>query len=465
MTLLVLMLACRPDPEGPSPDGSDDDTLDTDTASGDTAIDDTPEPTGDTAPAVVRPALVSPAEATDLDPAPDVLHVALVAAPHTWTAGDEAVDGYAFNGQVPGPTLRARVGDTLVVELDNQLGMDSSIHWHGVDVPYAMDGAGWQVSPVEAGSSFTYTFVLEQAGTFWYHPHFDTAHQVDRGLYGVLVVEDPSDPPVDDELVLVFDGTGEVEAGEHHATVDPTPGRWLINGLVEPIWSPQSGQIVRVRMVNASNAGYLALDDVRVIATDQGLLPAPEASLVLAPGDRAELEWSVGPDATEIEAVPWSLAGPSAFPAIPVFGVAPAGSLPAPAALSWAFSGAAPTPDPGRTDLRYTFTGSAENGWEINGQTFPAIEPDVVALGSEVVLEIRNVSPAHHPFHLHGMTFEVLSVDGVAPALRRVEDTLDIAVQQTVRLRIVADNPGDWMSHCHILPHAEDGMMTVLTVE
>ncbi len=464
MILFFLVLACRPEPAGPSP-GGEIGTATRDTARSNTATYTPTEATGDTAPAMVRPALVSPAEATDLDPDPNVLHAALIAARHTWLAGDEAIDGYAFNGQVPGPTLRAKVGDTLVVDLDNQLDIPSSIHWHGVDVPYAMDGAGWMVSPVEAGASFTYTFVLEQPGTFWYHPHFNTAHQVDRGLYGVLVVEDPSDPPVDDELVLVFDGTSEVEAGEHRSTVDPTPDRWLINGLIEPVWAPQAGQTVRVRMVNASNGGYLALDDVRVIATDQGLLAAPEDSLVLAPGDRAEIEWSVGPDVAEIEAVPWSLAGPSAFPAIPVFGVAPEGSLPAPAALSWAFSGAAPTPDPGRTDLRYTFTGSAENGWEINGQTFPAIEPDVVALGSEVVLEIRNVSPAHHPFHLHGMTFEILSVDGVAPALRRVEDTLDIAVQQTVRLRIEADNPGDWMSHCHILPHAEDGMMTVLTVE
>ncbi len=456
MIPLILGFACK----APLPTETDPPVFDTD------ADTDAPPTTADTAtPPGARPVLVSPAEATDLDPTTDALQVALVAAPHTWMAGDETVEGFAYNGQVPGPTLRARVGDTLTVELDNQLGMDTSIHWHGVDVPYAMDGAGWQVSPVAAGESFVYTFVLEQAGTFWYHPHFDTAHQVDRGLYGVLVVEDPADPPVDSELVLVFDGVAEVEAGEDDPTVDPTPSRWLVNGLVDPVWSPPSGQSVRVRMLNASNAGYLAIEDVRVIATDQGLLSTPESSTVLAPGDRAELEWSTGSAASEVTAVPWSLAGPSAFPAVPLFGVAPTGGLAAPAEVSWPFSGAPPTADPGRTDLRYTFTGSAENGWEINGQTWPGIEPDVVALGSEVVLEIRNVSPAHHPFHLHGMTFEVLSVDGVAPDTRRVEDTLDIGVQETVRLLVVADNPGEWMSHCHILPHAEDGMMTVLAVE
>ncbi len=96
----------------------------------------------------------------------------------------------------------------------------------------------------------------------------------------------------------------------------------------------------------------------------------------------------------------------------------------------------------------------------INGQTFPDIAPDEVPQGSEIV----NVSPVHHPFHLHGMTFEVLSVDGVAPPYRTVEDTFDVGVRQVVRLLIQADNPGDWMSHCHILPHASNGMMTVLTV-
>ncbi|MCB9683402.1 MAG: multicopper oxidase family protein [Alphaproteobacteria bacterium] len=421
-----------------------------------------PTPTADTAaPAPEAPTLLSPAEALDLDPAPDVLHVSLVAAPHTW----DGVDGYAYNNQVPGPTLRARVGDTLVVDLDNQLGMPTSIHWHGVDVPFAMDGAGWQVSPVGAGETFTYTFTLEQAGTFWYHPHFDTEHQVDLGLYGVLIVEDPAEPVVDSELVVVFDGPAEVAASEEDPTVDPTPTTWLVNGLREPAWRPNAGETVRVRMLNASNAGYVALDDVRVIARDRGLLGAPDAAVVLAPGDRAELEWAVDATPLAVDAVPWSLAGPTVNPAVPLFTVEPVGASEAPEPVAWPFSPAGPTADPGHTDLRYTFTGSAAAGWEINGQTWPAIAPDVVSLGSEIILEIRNPSPAHHPFHLHGMAFEVLSIDGVPPAQRLTEDTLDIGVQETVRLRIEADNPGDWMIHCHILPHAEDGMMTVFSVQ
>lgn len=424
--------------------------------------DDPVEPTADTGTVVEAPLLTSPAEADDLDPDPRVLHVALTAAPKIWLAGDETVEGYAFNGQVPGPTLVADVGDELIVDLQNDLATPSSIHWHGVGVPFAMDGAGWRVQPVPAGGSKTYRFTLERPGTYWYHPHFDTAHQVDRGLYGVLVVRDPADPPVDDELIVVFDSVGEVEQGHDEPSVDPTPLTWLVNSLVQPVWRPASGSTVRVRAVNVSSAGYLELDG-RVISTDQGLLGQIAESTLLAPGDRADLEVAVGGPAS-FSTRAWSHAGRLDRPALPLFTSEPMGTSAAPAPVAWNLQPLAPTPDPGRTDVRYTFTGSALEGWEINGATFPDITPDTVTLGSEVILEIRNPSPAHHPFHLHGMAFEVLAIDGVAPPVRRIEDTLDVGIQQVVRLRIEADNPGDWMSHCHILPHAEDGMMTVFSV-
>ena len=442
--MIALLLACGspPTPPGSMPTGGE------------------PIPTGAPGTPVPEQPLFSPAEAVDLDPDPDVLEVQLTAAPYTWAAGD----GFAYNQQVPGPTLRAKVGDTLRVTLDNQLGMPTTIHWHGVDVPYAMDGAGWQIQPVQAGATFVYEFPLEQAGTFWYHPHFDTEHQVDLGLYGALIVEDPADPPVDDELVLVFDSVGEVAQGEQHPHVDPSPTRWWVNGAVLPTWEPTRGTTVRVRMVNASNAGYVALEGVEVIAHDRGLLAGPEDAVVLAPGDRAELAVRVD-EAGLLESQPFSVAGPGVGPALPLFPIAPVGTDPAPEPLDWGFSGALPSVDPGTTDLRYTFTGSPQGGWEINGATFPDIAIDTFPLGSSPILEVRNPSPARHPYHLHGMPFEVLSIDGEPPALQRIEDTLDIGVQQTVRLRIDASNPGDWMSHCHILPHADAGMMTVLRVE
>jgi len=419
--------------------------------------------TSDTAPAP-QPVLESPALAEDLDPDPSVLRVELTASRHEWPAGPQLVDGYAYNGQVPGPTLKLSVGDTLEVVLHNDLDMPTTIHWHGIEVPYAMDGAGWQVQPVEPGASFTYTFQVNVPGTYWYHPHFNTSHQVDRGLYGALIVEDPADPPVDQELVVVLDSVGEVEIqDEQHEHVEPTPTSWLLNGMEHPIWEPPSGSTSRVRFINVSNAGYVDLQDVLVIGEDRGL-GAHTDRAILAPGDRAEVGMAHDSAASTLVTHPYSLAGEGIWPPLPLFDIAPTGSAAAPS-TPWVSIEESPTPDPGTTDLRYTFTGSAYAGWEINGQTWPEIQPDEWPLGFTGVLEIRNPSPSHHPFHLHGLVFEVLSVNGVAPQFKTVADTWDIGIHDVVRLLIHADNPGDWMSHCHILPHAHNGMMTVLSVK
>ncbi len=416
-------------------------------------------------------AVLGPTEAEDLDPADDVLHVALTAAP--LDEGLEGDPGYAYNGQIPGPTLRAKVGDTLVVDLQNDLETPTTIHWHGVDVPWAMDGVPWMMDPVAPGASAAITFPLNQVGTFWYHPHFDTDSQVDLGLYGVLVVEDPAEPDVPD-AVLVFDDAHEDEGDESgdgsaaHLHGDALPDRWLVNGVSDGVLTATPGEPLRARLLNASNIAYLALrwTGMRVIAHDQGLLPAlsqPDL-LLLAPGDRAEVEWLVGGGDLEVLAEPFSLHGGTApGEAEVILTVSSSGATPA-AAASWPFVAASPPVDPGRTDVRYVFQGDGEQ-WMINGELFPDVTVETVPLDAETIIELRNVSPTRHPFHLHGHAFEVLS-DGNGPATSyRLEDTVDVGIREVVRLRVVADNPGDWMVHCHLLPHAEQGMMTVLRVE
>ncbi|MFO0745666.1 MAG: multicopper oxidase domain-containing protein [Myxococcota bacterium] len=135
-----------------------------------------------------------PAVARDQDPADDVVHVALRAAPADVVIAGERVQALAFNGQVPGPTLRAEVGDTLVVDIDDAMDLPTTVHWHGVHVPWAMDGVTWQSAPIAPGARFTARFVLDRPGTYWYHPHFDSAREVDRGLYGALIVTSPDEP-------------------------------------------------------------------------------------------------------------------------------------------------------------------------------------------------------------------------------------------------------------------------------
>lgn len=434
--MTLLLLACTADP--PPVD----------------AVDSPPDsPPLDLEPEV--PLLESPALAQDLDPSDDVLHVALTAA--------ETDVGYAYNGQAPGPTLRAKVGETLVVDLTNDLDVDTTIHWHGVHVPYAMDGVTWQADPVAPGASFTYTFVLDRPGTYWYHPHFDTERQVDLGLYGVLIVEDPADPVPERELVVVADIAGEShedpppphEGAAHGFEVTSTG--WTMNGLSAPNVQLEPGQRLVVHLLNASNVGYLALSDVTVVGTDQGTLAAPLDEVVLGPGDRAVLEVT-----GDVSTAPRSLAGEGFGDDELLFTVSGSDATP----LSWPHSGASPSPDPGHTDVLYTFHGDEHTGeWLINGESYPDITVETLELGTTGVIEVRNLSPTEHPFHLHGMHFEVLSIDGVPPAHKTVEDTLNVPIRGAARLLVDADNPGDWMTHCHILPHAHGGMMTVLRVE
>jgi FtsP/CotA-like multicopper oxidase with cupredoxin domain len=419
--------------------------------------------------ATQRPILVPPAEAEDHDPDPDVLHLMLEAAPFEYTIGETTVDGLAYNEQVPGPTIRGKLGDTLIVEFTNGLDEETTVHWHGLPVPWAMDGITWMMDPIAPGGSFTYTFTLDRAGTYWYHPHFNGGDdQADRGLYGAIVVEDPKDPVPDVDLVLVLDaGVEHVQGSDEHMFAPEGP--WTVDGFVDPVFPVEAGSVVRARLVNASNTGYLDLSwpDPRVIGTDQGLAAAfaSPASILLSPGDRADVEWLVGADGFSLVNAPYSLAGGSSYgDETPLLSIEPTGDASPPPGLAWAFSDAAPTPDPDRTDIVWVFGGDGDV-WMMNGATFPDVPVETIAFGAPTVVEVRNLSATEHPFHLHGNHFEVLSVDGVAPAFRLMEDTVNVAIRSTVRMLVTPDNPGDWMAHCHILPHAEGGMMAVLRVE
>ena len=417
--------------------------------------------------------LTSPTTATDLDPSADVVRIRLEAAPRT--ASDSSPYLYAYNGVNPGPTIRAKLGDTLEVELVNRMTVPTTIHWHGVHVPWEMDGVTWMRTPTQPGETFIYRFELTQSGTFWYHPHFNTEHQVDGGLFGTLVVEDPAEPTVDEELVLVFDSAQEDRPphGSHgHGKVDTL---WRINNASTkdgPLdYQVEGGKIVRVRMINASNVGFLALrwPNLRIIAGDQGLLAQmqrPER-VVLAPGDRVEALLYVTNQDFVIMTDDYSLNGGDTYrEAKPLINVVVQNPQTQTATVTWPFSEARPTSDPGHTDIVYAFAGSDRTGqWFINGEQFPNITIETIPLGQTRVIEVRNLSPTEHPFHLHGMEFEVLSVNGRSPEFRRIEDTITLKIRDRVRLLLHANNPGDWMTHCHILPHAGDGMMTILRVQ
>ncbi len=420
------------------------------------------------------PAMPFPPDAVDLDGTAGHVRFALSALPATHDVGGAKIAGYGYDGVAPGPVLRAQVGDEVTVEFHNGLDSPTTLHWHGMSVPNEMDGVEHVQTPIPPGAGFTYTYTATSSGTFWMHPHVDTDRQVDLGLYAAIVVTEPAEPVADQDIVLVFDAWAEAESGlgatDDHTPPDPRTQVWTVNGAVGPIWTLQPAQTVRARLLNASNTSYLSLSwpGARLLASDQGLAASSSdvEGLVLAPGDRAEVEVLAGGGTVEVTTAMWSPAGGASFgdprSLFSVVGGDAEPGLP----LSFAFSGAVPSIDPGRTDLLYTLQGGApDEDWLINGEAWPDVTVGHVALDADVIIEVRNLSATSHPFHLHGHPFEVLSVAGVAPAVRRYEDTLDVPIRAAVRLRLTADNPGAWLIHCHLLGHEEGGMMTELVVE
>jgi FtsP/CotA-like multicopper oxidase with cupredoxin domain len=418
-------------------------------------------------------------ERVDPEPTGNVVEMELTAA-----AVDHPHYLYAYNGMNPGPVIRAELGDVLRVTFHNDLDIGTTIHWHGMKVPFAMDGVTWMADPVMPGEVFVYEFPLVHAGTFWYHPHFDTERQVDGGLFGALIVVDPREPATAQDLVFVLDALDEVQEGheEHEhddaaASEDHAGGhgavarQWYVNGQAAPLEVRLTGgSVTRARFINVSNVSYAKLEGppLRQIAADQGLLPAmltPE-SVLLGPADRAEFEWLVGEEGFSLWTAPYTLNGGDTLGApVELVRVVVDDPAPAPVSPAYPFSGALPTSDPSYTDIVYAFSGSDRYGaWLINGEEFPDTTVREVGLGTAPVVEVRNLSPTEHPFHIHGVHFEVLSVNGVPPEVRRIEDNWNLKIRDVLRVRLLADNPGDWMIHCHILPHAHQGLMTVLRI-
>jgi FtsP/CotA-like multicopper oxidase with cupredoxin domain len=213
---------------------------------------------------------------------------------------------WGFNGQIPGPVIEARVGDVLELRLTNHLPEPTVIHWHGLRLPAAMDGTDMVQRPIKPGDTFTYRFTLRDAGTFWYHPHMNETVQLERGLYGALIVRGPNEPTLDAERVLVFDDVKLDRKGQIKklgGLIEGHDGRQggtrLVNGKAESELTVAAGQIERWRVINASSARYVRLSiggrPFTILGTDGGLIEAPVTitEVLLTPADRVDI--AVGP--------------------------------------------------------------------------------------------------------------------------------------------------------------------------
>ena len=364
------------------------------------------------------------------------------------------------NGSSPGPLIRARQGDLVEVRLVNEnVGDGTTLHWHGVDVPNAMDGvAGVTQDAVEEGEDFTYRFVAERPGTYWYHAHQVSHEQVRKGLLGALVI-DPRDPvPVEhDELAILhrYGGGATLNGAEGTATVDARPG-----------------ERVRLRVVNTDNGAtslWVNGVDFRILAIDgtdlNGPAPVSGDAVELTAGARVDLGFTVPTDGVHVD-----FGGSTAM----VFGADP-GKTRQPGDFVDLLEYGEPAElgfDPGEADRRFDYVIDKRPGfldgrpgmwWTINGHLFPDVPMFMVEEGDLVVFRIENNSGDSHPMHLHGHHAVVLSRDGVdATGSPWWVDSLEVRSGETYEIAFVADNPGIWMDHCHNLPHAAEGLIAHL---
>ena len=434
-------------------------------------------------------------EAPDTNPDPRIVEISLEARIARVDIGaEQAVEAWTYNGGVPGPVIRARVGDRLVVHFTNKLPAPTTVHWHGVRLPIGMDGVPGVSQPeVKPGESFTYDFTLPDAGLYWYHPHVASAEQVGFGLYGALLVEDPHDGVgVADQLVMVLSDmsivpAGTLEPADAGGSIGTVFGREgshvLLNGREHSSMTVRAGAPQRWRIVNAAKSRYFSLDlggvVFRQIGTDGGLqeYPTEHDTLTLGPGERADVIVSPTGTATK-PAVLRSVLVYRGFGTIE--GRFPYDDL---ATINFAegppYSGP-PLPDVRRqieptiragataVDLEFTLVQAPDQApeYQISGALWDAKEKLLRAkLGETQIWQVTNKSSWSHPLHLHGYFFQVLDETGAPVHPLAWKDTVNIPFDSTVRLIVhFDDRPGSWMVHCHILDHAEGGLMGMVVV-
>jgi FtsP/CotA-like multicopper oxidase with cupredoxin domain len=442
----------------------------------------------------------------------------LTPRPVTLDLGGRTVTTWAYGDTAPGPLLRADAGDVLRVEVDNQLPVATSVHWHGVALRNDMDGVpGITQDPISAGAALRYEFTVPDPGTYFYHPH--SGVQLDRGLYGVLVVDDPDEPGrYDAEWIVVLDdwvdGTGRtpdqvltelqrasgsdgsmggMEGMDHGSMMggsmmggmggmqSPLLGgagdidypHYLLNGRVptEPVTlSAKPGQRVRVRFVNAGSdtAFRVAVGGHRMTVTHSDGFPVTPVStdaLLVGMGERFDVTLTVGDGVFPLVASAEGKNGRALAVIRTGGGRAPTADVRVRELSGQVLLGTHLSPasavrlDRRSTDRRHdlVLAGTmAPYRWTLNGKTFPDTEPLQVVQGERVRLRFVNRSMMFHPMHVHGHTF-ALTQGGAR------KDTVIVRPMQALEVDLDADNPGQWATHCHNIYHAETGMMTTLS--
>jgi FtsP/CotA-like multicopper oxidase with cupredoxin domain len=425
---------------------------------------------------------------------PGTVEVRLTAAPArvSLLPGVET-DVFAYNGRVPGPTLELREGDRVRVLFRNELPEATTVHWHGLHLPFVADGSAFH--PVAPGAEHVYEFTIHPgtAGTYWYHPHphHRTGYQVGKGLHGAIVVrapDDPLGPSIPEKLLILSDNRFRAdgsldfpEPGSLQDRIDFENGRegdvLFVTGQVMPALSIRSGEVQRWRVINASGARVyrLALEGHTFlhIGSDGGLFerPVEVSEVLLANGERVELlvrgTGSPG-SAAILRTLPYDRYVRQTRPPdwdrpLDLLTLRYTNEPPAPAVALPATLRPIPALDP--ADATATRVVVMTQGFLNNRPMDMSRIDETAVLGATEIWELENLVGMDHPFHLHGFQFQVLERNGAPEPFRAWKDTVNVPRHQSARLIVRYDNyKGKWMFHCHILTHEDNGMMGVLEV-
>lgn len=415
-------------------------------------------------------------------------------------------------GAEPFPVLRLKRGEEVSATLVNKLWQHTTIHWHGIRGPNAMDGVAYMTQePVQPCQHFLYRFTPPDTGTYFFHPHCNTSAQLGRGLVGALIVDGDETEPFDDDVICVLKDWRLKPDGGFLPFVTPggasragTFGTLrTVNASSIPRIDVPAGADIRLRLINADSTriSEIGVDgaNAAVIAID-GHAVAPFAlnTWRLGPAMRLDLALRTPEEGTDVRVVDYFAPEPVTLASLVPRGAArrresfaakplkPAG-LPEPDLaraethqLALGATANAPNyPDPPdivladgtRIDVADLLCLNASTFWSIDGQSWPRqghkyLPPPLMRFrrGQNVAIEFFNTTPHAHPMHLHWHAFKVLSADKFKRPIHWA-DTVLVMPDERVRIAFVADNPGNWMIHCHIIEHQDAGMMAWFRVD
>ncbi len=424
-----------------------------------------------------------------------------------------AVNRYHSNGGFPGGMVIVEKDIPIALKVKNNIDEATTVHWHGLEVPNAQDNPDLVILP---GEQHDFRFTLSEPGSYWYHPHLPPVlPQLNSGLYAPFIVKDAYDAQYAGDYVLMLDDwslspDGGIDAAYSTSGMEVIGNVETVNYKSAPHIPPimlKAGEIIKLRFLNASTAQTHTLSlpghTFRVTHLDGYSLPEPfmTDSIRLAPGERVDVELKGAFESGVYEITngrglgisipvlykgkgrgmhspfvpPPSRSFGEAIPPHPDFkfvlnsrmakgasggmnmgGTHHAGSMDDMGGMSESDMG-------GTHDMK-----GSRVVWSINGDSYPHTRPVVLQTGRVYRLRFKNEDMMQmednmtHPIHIHGAHFEVVSLNGAAPSREMFKDTLEVAPNEYADIAVRFSNPGQWMLHCHIIDHEDNGMMMML---